>query len=376
MKRGVFLIFLCFSLLAKAQLSGFRPNESTRLVVDVPKQSKTKVVKNKPQTIVPVVDYVLYGNVGRRFSWIEGVGKPITQEEANRLPCYFRLSKKNDKGHWQHIQAMHGDSLTTRHDVNAYIIDARHDSSHNLREWRKRFSGICQWYITSDLSGENVVEERAYDKNGYMIYGFQPVKNGKNRVVAGFIDGYGRPVEIDEDSSRTYGNVVMVTYNRNGNDSIVDYFDGAGFRRRNNDGADQRRYEYDCQGRVVKKYSCNAAGDGMMDNWGICGRVRVYDANGRDFTETIVDTEWKPMRMPAKRAEYTDTFVSCRYKFDKWNRLVERTCVDGKGNPDSALNGVHRIEYIYSDTGDLISEKHYDLGNNLIKQKGEQHEKR
>lgn len=44
----------------------------------------------------------------------------------------------------------------------------------------------------------------------------------------------------------------MVTYNKNGNDSIVDYLDGAGLRRMNNDSVDQRRYEYDAQGRLIK----------------------------------------------------------------------------------------------------------------------------
>ena len=380
MKYICILLFLFSSLLAKAQqLAGFKPNESTRLVLSVSKPSKSKtsvvVKKNRRQVVVHTVDYVLYKNVDRRFSWLEGVGKPITQEEANHLPCYYKFSKKNAKGHWQHIQAMHGKSLTTNHDVKTYIIDAQHDNSSNLSEWRKRFAEICQWYIASDLSGDNVVEERAYDKNGYMIYGFQPIKNGNNRIVASYTDGYGYPIEIDENTNYTYGNVVMVTYNKNGNDSIVDYLDGAGLRRMNNDSVDQRRYEYDAQGRLIKKYSCNAAGDKMIDNWGNCGLMKVYDANGKDYTVTIIDTDDKPMRMPGKRAGDIDTFICCKYKFDKWNRLQARTYLDENRNPDTTLNGIHRIEYIYSDTGKLLSEKHYDLKNNLIKKEGESYEK-
>lgn len=113
----------------------------------------------------------------------------------------------------------------------------------------------------------------------------------------------------------------------------------------------------------------------MIDNWGNCGLTKVYDANGMDYTLTIIDTDEKPMRMPGKRADDIDTFICCKYKFDKWNRLQERTYLDENRNPDTTLNGIHRIEYIYSDTGKLLSEKHYDLKNNLIKKEGESYEK-
>lgn len=99
MKYICILLFLFSSLLAKAQqLAGFKPNESTRLVLSVSKPSKSKtsvvVKKNRRQVVVHTVDYVLYKNVDRRFSWLEGVGKPITQEEANHLPCYYKFFKK------------------------------------------------------------------------------------------------------------------------------------------------------------------------------------------------------------------------------------------------------------------------------------------
>ena len=370
----VLFSLLCMSLPAHAQLKRFTPNESTRLVIASPvrvkESSKAKTTKKRATSVAKPAasDHLLYRNIVRRYSWIEGVGKPLTQEEANHLPFYYKLSLKNDKGHWQHIQAMHGNSMTTQHNAETYIINTQYDDAYNLREWRERFSKVCQWYITSDLSGENVAEERAYDKDGYMVYGFQPVRNGDNRVVASYTDGYGYPIEIDESQAYMYGNVVMITYDGQGRDSIVDYLDGAGLRRANNDGVDQRRYEYDSQGRIIRSYSCNAVGDKVIDNWGNCGSTKVYEVNGTDYVLTITDAEGKPMRMPARRVKNdTETFVSCRYRHDKWGRLQERVFLDGNGKPDKTLNGVHRIVYHYSDQGAMLSEEHYDLENRRIK---------
>lgn len=371
MMRKILIIWtlLSIALFANAQLSGFKPNESTRLVVNTPKVVKQKSVTKKVKggKTVEVKDYELYRSVVRRFSWIEGLGNPITQEEANHLPCYFKLSLKNSKGHWQHIQAMHGNVLSTQHGFDTYIIDTQNDNTYVLKEWREQFAKVCQWYITSDLSGENVAEERAYDKNGYMIYGFQPIKNGKDRVVASYTNGYGYPIDVNESDSYTYGNVVMITYDKHGNDSIVDYLDGAGLRRVNNDGVDQRRYEYDSFGRLMGSYSCNAVGDKMMDNWGNCGNVIKYDVNGRDYTVTRVDADGNPIRMPGNRAKDLDTYISCLFKLDKWHRVYERIYLDENGKDDSTLGGVHRVLYLYSDKGILLSEKHYDINNQLIK---------
>ena len=130
MKYIYILLFLFSSLLVKAQLAVFKPKrqiENTNQSVIVlggesKKQSKTYIVnKNKQRRISSIEDIdksltqqillynrkdvnrlsladgdgnpltqqtLLYSRITRRFSWLEGVGKPITQEEANHLPCY------------------------------------------------------------------------------------------------------------------------------------------------------------------------------------------------------------------------------------------------------------------------------------------------
>ena len=363
-KALLFLLMAAGITVAEAQqLSRFRPNEETRLVLEKP---APRVVKAKPGETAPEPDYVLYREITRRYSWIVGKGDPITQEVADHLPYYFKLALKNAKGHWQHIQAMHGDSLTSDHGQGTYILDPESDTSDENREWRDKLAKVCQWYITSDLSGEQVAEERAYDKNNYMIYGFQPIRNGRNRVVASYTNDYGYPVDIAESGNYAYGNVVMITYDRHGYDSIIDYLDGAGFRRLNNDGVDQRQYTYDEKGRVLRSSSNNAVGDYMIDNWGNCGNVYEYDDAGNSYTITRVDQEMRPMRMPEGRAGKLETYIRCLVKLDKWGRKQEMVFLDAGGNPDTTLAGIHRVVYEYSDTGELLGETFYDLDNDPL----------
>lgn len=361
----ILILFLFFGVQPfQAQVRSFAPNKRTKLELEPPRYVKVSKVKNR--TVKKEPDYVLYRNIVRQYSWIVGQGDPITQEVADHLPYYFKLSLKNEKGHWLHIQAMRGDSLTEKHEQDTYILNPNTDMSEENRVWREKLARVCQWYITSDLSGELVVEERAYDKGGNMIYGFQPVKNGRNRVVGSYINDYGYPVDIAESSLYTYGNVVMITYDSHGYDSIIDYLDGAGLRRQNNDGGDQRRYLYDRKGRILRVTSNNAVGDCMIDNWGNCGNIYKYDDAGNSYVKTRVDDELKPMRMPVGRSGILDTYISCKVILDKWGRKKEMIFLDAEGNPDVTLAGIHRVVYEYSDTGILQKEMYFDLNDNLI----------
>lgn len=90
-------------------------NEGTKLVI---RQSERKTVRGK----VVKADTVYYRDVVRKYGWMEGLGDTITLATARHLPYYYRMSMKNSVGHWQHVEAMHGDSMTTDHPIGTYII--------------------------------------------------------------------------------------------------------------------------------------------------------------------------------------------------------------------------------------------------------------
>lgn len=347
-----------FSLPALSQvrtISGVKikgTNESTRLYLE----NEDKTVK----------DYALYRDIIRKYTWYVGVGDEITQQTANHLPYYYKLSMKNNHGHWQRIQAMHQDTMTSRHDKNTYVLDKRKDTDTENSEWIKKIRQITQWYITSDLSGDEVVEERAYTADGDLVYSYMPIKNSDGRITGSYNDAWGLPADMREDENTTYGSVVCITLDCLGRDSIIDFLDGQGYRKYNSNGVDQERYIYDEKDRVVQLTSHNMVGDYTNDNWGNCGNLYIYDDDLNKYSIYRLDKNLEPMRMPSFRAGPERTFIRCDIKRDKWGREIEERMLDVRGAPDATSSGIYKITHEYDDKGNLLSTNYYDLNGNPI----------
>lgn len=325
---------------------------------------------NKISEVKRSNDYVLYRDVVRRYTWLEGLGEPITQEIANHLPYYFRLSMKNDAGHYQMVEALHGNALTTVHPLSTYIIDKYSDTDEKNQEWRERLLTVGQWLFYSDLSGKNVVEERAYEaksENAQLVYAMQVVQNDPTHVTLTYLDSWGLPADMNEDNSYTYGSVVYVTYDKNGCDAIIDYLDGEGYRKSNTNGVDQERYVYDEQYRRIQITSNNCVGDYAIDNWGNCGVQYIYDDINNTYSIIHIDENLQPMRMPSIRANDESTYIRCDISKDKWGRISEEVFLTENGEKDTTLSGIHRIVYSYTDDGGLIDKKYYDINGNILK---------
>lgn len=367
MKKLLLITAVCFPLICSGQ--GIRQsfNKSTRLVLETPPVTKSRGSNGSKSASLPQKDYVLYRNIVRQYSWLVGQGEPITQEVANHLPFYYRLSMKNEKGHWQHIEAMHGDTLTTHHNQDPYFINRDYDGAIADKDWFVKVNSIAQWFITCNLTGDVVVEERAYTKNGDMVYGFIPIRNDEKHITGSYIDAWGYPVDMNENEEFTYGSVVYITYDEQGGDYIVDYLDGEGYRKPNSNGVDQERTLYDDRMRPVRRTSHNCIGAYMKDNWGNCGILYEYASDSQSYTVTIVDETLEPMRMPEFRADDTQTYIRCKVLLDEWGREIEKIMLTEDNKPDATLSGIHRIVYQYAENGIIASRTFYDINGNEIK---------
>ena len=364
MKRILIFIALCVSLAGNAQIrQSLSTNKSTKLNLGTPTTQSSSTDGKQKET----EEFVLYRNLVRQYTWLVGQGEPITQEVANHLPYYFKLSMKNEKGHWQHIEAMHGNALTTEHNQNTYFIDIQNDTTNVSTEWITKPKTVAQWFITSDLSGDCVAEERGYTAEGDMIYGFIPIQNDSIHVTGSYIDAWGYPVDMMQSSVYTYGSVVYITYDKYGCDYILDFLDGAGYRKPNTNGVDQSRTVYDEKLRPVLSTSHNCVGDYCIDNWGNCGVKYVYAADGKSYTITFVDENLNPMRMPPERASVDETFISCKYVFDEWGREKEAIYLNADGENDATLSGINKIVTEYTADGKIKSKSYFDITGNLMK---------
>lgn len=336
------------------------------------KQTTKKGTPKKRVKATPVtseqIDYALYRGLVRRHTWYEGQGAPISEEVARHLPVYYKLSMKNDKGHWQLVEAMHQDTLTCQHGQGTYVLDKYNDKDEDSKEWRERLNTVAQWLFIADLSGNEVVEERAYDKDGDLVYSFIPVRNADGRVTGSYNDAWGLPVDMREDKANTYGSVVRITYDQCGRDSIIDFLDGEGLRKYNTNRVDQQRYLYDDKDRVVLVTSHNMVGDYANDNWGNCGNRYDYDDEGGKYSVTRVNKNLAPMKMPSLRADGTRTFTRCEYKRDEWGREVEAVITDANGKPDTTTTGIHKILYQYDDKGKLLATIYQNLNGETLKE--------
>lgn len=336
-------------------------------------QAKNSTVsKSKPHEVqksTGSTEERLYRNVVRRYSWLEGVGEPISLETASHLPYYYRLSMKNAAGHWLLVEALHGNKLTTAHPFTPYILNKTYDADSTTMDWIEQLKRVGWWLFMTDLSGENVVEERAYEAkadNAALIYSSQIVRTDDTHATISYNDSWGRPADMNESEQYIYGSVVRITYNSCGLDSIIDYIDGAGYRKSNTNGVDQERMYYDAKMRLILHTSNNIAGDMATDNWGNWGNRYTYDDAHNAYTITRIDSNGNPIRMPSGRAGDDRTFIACRVTRDKWGRKAEETMLTADGKADTTQSGIHRIVYNYSNDGRLLSIKRYGLNGQEI----------
>lgn len=376
-KTKILCVLLCFSgSMLMAQNTSLRSgiasslqdalkekhNQSTKLEI---KKVEKKVKKGQ----VVKADTAYYRDVVRHYGWMDGLGEAISLQTAKHLPYYYRMSMKNASGRWQHVEAMHNGKPTTAHPISTYIIDKdQADDAMANQEWITLLKSVTQWVFTSNYEGDEVVEERAYDADNNMVYSYSAIQNSDGRMTGSYNDAWGFPADMREDPTCTYGSVVCITYDRNGCDSIIDYLDGQGMRKHNNNGVDQDRYAYDDQGYIVLHKSCNCVGDPIIDNWGNCGYTISYDhKNGR---KTIIyrDKEWNPMRMPSNRAADEETFIRCDYQLDQWGRVETMTILTADGKPDITTNGIHQIRYTFYDDGAIRTKRIFDIGLNELEE--------
>ena len=307
----------------------------------------------------------LYAKLVKRYGKFEGYGKPISKDFASHMSYYYRLTYLDGSKYPARIEALDGyHQLTTDHGMGTYLVNQYSDTDKGAdKQWVEKLQSVCQWDFVYNPKGE-IVMERAYDRDSSLVYSYYPVKVG-DKVAGTFTDAWGMPAKLRSDSIGG-GNIVYISYDKNGFESLLEFMDENGYRQTNKDGAYMTRREYSEDGMQISEASCNIAGLRTIDNFGNCGWKAEYNAKGDSVFTTYLDDRWEPIRIQNNVDPYSINVVKTLQRYDEYGRLIEYAYFDTDNKPDKNSLGIHKTRHTYNKRGRRISVAFYDIEGNLI----------
>ena len=288
-----------------------------------------------------------YGIIIKQNGWFTGLEK-LSKEEASYRPCHYILKKK---GRWaKHaywMEARNGyEKLTTDHGFGAYILNQYDDTDKGANaKMVEKLKTVCQWEIVCNREGDFVVQERALDKEGNLVFCYNRTQTEEpNKVISTYADEYGFPI-ILRDSCYFY---LRTTYDNRGFEILYDFFDDNGNPITNKDGAFQTKRTYLDNGIPDSEFSLFFSGQKMLDRFDNCGwkNTQYSDDNLRPMESISLNVDSVPCRITI-----ASKTIAKRWTYDKHGRIETETYWNADGDPDVNAYNVHGYEYVYNRYG-------------------------
>ena len=330
------------------------------------KAQKPKVVPTKPAAInIPVKtgpDTVYAISTVKQHGWHKPL-RAIEKKNVNKYQLVYVFSNKNESGNWLRIEYINNYGKPTYGIVEPYImkIYSETDSTMN-KEWTEKIQTITRTDMIPDASGEQVVQERAYDKDGKLVYSFSvsPIDDSGKKFVGSYKDFYGLPAEMRMDESYSYGTLIYLERDRWGGDSLRQYIDSRGFVKPNSDGVFAEIHINDRYGRQLKGQSIDGDGNLILDRVGNCGYEYEYDDQHKPIKAICMDHYWRPMKLARQNDE-----LGYIFKYDEYDRLIEQINIDENDNPVENALGTNKITWKFDKYGNVCEITGYNLKNEL-----------
>lgn len=337
-----------------------RINSSFQKSLSSPKvKSRKKVI---PNAISTDKDTLYAISTKKQNGWLAPL-QTVDKKDIGKYPNLYRFSNKNSAGNWCRVESVDGNGSFIAGKFSTYIVKSneRKDSLAN-DDWKRKIDKTCRLDLISDPLGERVIQERAYDSYGDLIFSFSisPLGTEKNIFVGSYRDTYGLPAEMRNDKDFAYGTLVYIERDKWGNDSIVRYMDSKGYGKPNSDGVFCEQFIYDEFGRLLRDQSMDSNGMLVNDNMGYCGVEYQYDNRHNIIRATYMDDDWKPVKV-----KNCLDVIRKIYKYDEFNRLIELQYVDEFDCPIGNSKGTHKEIYEYNDFARRIMICGLDVSGNL-----------
>lgn len=338
---------------------------------------------------VPINDR--YANFTKQYGWPKGLNA-LTKEQAKHLPCHFVLKKKGYfTPHYSIVECRNSyDSLCCDHSVSTYIFS---DTSKVVNQYIKElFAQVCQWEFVAEQTSNRVIQERFYDKEHHLALTFnrdlplQPRKSAtnarqtqkeqekikrlnNNTFIGKYTDPQGFPllITISEriNKESLYAPILRITYDKNGYEAKVEFFNLDGIRTMNNDGAYQAYYEYDQKGRLLSQSSLNRYGKRMIDQAGNCGIQYHYDEQHPFDPYLLISVDEF-----GRECTTVDGWSRLRMRYDEWGRAIEASAWRMEGDQEVAATkeewGCHAMHFGYDDRGNKTNLSGLDTERDIL----------
>ena len=305
-----------------------------------------------------------YASVTKEWGCFVGI-EPLSKEDASFRLYHFVL-KKNGLITETYTSMECRDrfnDLSTSHNISPYILGQIEDSV--LADGIKgKLQKVCKWkFIKDPVDKDLVIQERAYDEKDNLVYAFnynapqekspnsapEEQHNEKHKrmsIIGSYVDEQGLPLELLIEGYR----FIRITYDDNGRDMLVEYFDWDGNPSTNADGAYQTYYEYDDIGQCIYVSSLNIYGKRMIDKAGNCGMINTY-AGYRRVEALLIDEL-------GREKAVNEGYSRVKWEYDEYGREIKMSFWN-KDEPISAY-GCHQQEIIYDNDKNAITEKLVD----------------
>ncbi len=307
-----------------------------------------------------------FASTTKKWGCFVGI-EPLSKEEASYRRFHFILKKNGvfAKTYSSMECRDRFDNLSTNHNISPYIVVGQMTDDSILADGiQDKLQMVCKWEFIKDPLDKNlVIQERAYDEEGNLVFTFnyntpqKPKDENAGLIkttIGSYVDGQGLPLNLLKSGYR----FIRINYDDNGRDMLVEYFDWDGNPSTNADGAYQTYYEYDDIGQCISMSSLNIYGKRMIDNAGNCGQITKYD--GYRKVEILSVDEFG--REKAVNAGYS----RAKFEYDEHGREI-KISLWNKDKPICAY-GYHQRETLYDDTSNSLRQMCVDEDGKQISQ--------
>ena len=305
-----------------------------------------------PSSLQP--DTVYAAATVKRWGWIEPLHF-ISRAEARHRGTVYRFTNRNAAGHWQRLDCIDAFGHPNTGQFGTYLVMNGDNDAWMDKDWNEKVQQTCGFDMVADASGREVLQERAYDADGNLVYVFSRTKVSPRKYICAYTDGTGLPAEMRTNEGYTYGTLVNVWENVRGDVSRTSFVDAEGRDKPNHDSAACSNFIYDAKGQSTGYWSSNQDGTRVIDVCGNSGMMQEYDAWGNVVKVTVMDDQWKPMVYvtPNDPSNILNGVTVLMRDYDKHGLPTRFWFTDAAGHRTTNASGVYERRCSYNDRGML-----------------------